>query len=152
MLIGSILLVLGSGGLREIERGLARRARHRVAVLRTGRKRAKEGVLYPLTKLLLLRGLVPRIAHRPAALHDPRLESSERPADATLRDPEAEDRGAVDGVLLRVAHQFERDGPRPRDGYEREAPLVEDRLRRGILLLGRGVEDRIVCAALLAAR
>ena len=39
------------------------------------------------------------------------------------RDAQAKDRGAVDGVLLRVAHQFEHDGPWPRDGHEREAAL-----------------------------
>jgi hypothetical protein len=37
-------------------------------------------------------------------------------------------------------------------GHEREAPLVEDRLRLGVLLPGRGVEDRIVRATLLAAK
>ena len=119
---------------------------------RTRRESSKKGVLYPLTKLLLLRGLITRVAHRPATLHDPRLESGERPTDAALRDAEAENRGAVDGVLLRVANQFESDGPRPRDGYERETTLVEDRLRRGILVLRRSVEDRIVRAVVLAAR
>ena len=74
-----------------------------------------------------------------------------RPADAALRDAKAEHRGAVGRVLLRVTHQFERDGPGPRNGDEGETPLVEDGLRHGILVLGRGVEDRIVGASLLAA-
>ena len=43
--------------LREIERGLARRPRHRHAV-RSRWERAIESILYALTELLLLRGLV----------------------------------------------------------------------------------------------
>ena len=96
--------------------------------------------------------MIPGIAHRPAPLHDPLLESCERPADAALRDAEAEYRGTVRWVLLRVAHQFERDGPGPRDGDEGEAALAEDGLRHRILVLGRGVVDRIVFESLLAAR
>jgi hypothetical protein len=69
-----------------------------------------------------------------------------------LRDARAKVHGAVEGVLLRVAHQFESDDPRPRDGYEREDPLTEDHPRRSILMSNQGVEDRIVCAALLAAK
>ena len=137
--------------LREIERGLARRPRDWHAVRSRG-ERAIEGVLYALTELLLLRGLVPGIAHRPTTLHDPLLESSERPADAALRDAEAKHGGAVGGVLLLVAHQFERDGPRPGNGDEGETALAEDRLRHGVLVLRRGVEDRIVFASSLAAR
>jgi len=119
--------------------------------MRSRRERAIDGILYALTELLLLRGLISRITHRPATLHDPLLESSERPADSALRDAEAEHRGAVGWVLLRVAYQFERDGPGPRDGDEGETPLVEDGLRHGVLMLRRGVEDRIVGASLLAA-
>jgi len=84
--------------------------------MRSRGERATEGVLYARTELLLLRGLIPGIAHRPTTLHDPLLEASERPADAALRDAETEHRSAVGRVLLRVAHQFERDGPGPRDG------------------------------------
>ena len=138
-------------GLREIERGLARRPSHRPAV-RLGRKRAIESVLYALTQLLLLRELVPGITHRRATLHDPLLETGERPADAALRDAEAQDRRAVVRVLLHVAHQFEGDGPRPRDGDEGETALAEYHLRLRVLVVRRGVEDRIVCASLLAAK
>ena len=119
--------------------------------MRSRRERPIKGILYTLTELLLLRGLVSRISHRPTTLHDPLLETSERPADAALRDAEAEHGGAVGRVLLGVAYQFERDGPGPRDGDEGETPLVEDGLRHSILVLGRGVEDRIVGASLLAA-
>jgi hypothetical protein len=50
-----------------------------------------EGILYTLTELLLLRELVPHIAHRPATLHDLLLSLSERPADtATPRRCTAE--------------------------------------------------------------
>ena len=83
-------------------------------------------------ELVPLRGLMACIAHQPAALHDPQLESSKLPAEAASRDIQAKERGAVDGVLLRVAHQFEHDGTRPWDGYEREASRVKDRLWRGI--------------------
>jgi hypothetical protein len=69
-----------------------------------------------------------------------------------LRDTEAQHRRAVVRVLLRVAHQFERDGPRPRDGDEGEAALAEYRLRLRVLALRRGIGDRIVCASLLAAK
>ena len=119
--------------------------------MRSRRERAIDGILYALTELLLLRGLVARISHRPTTLHDPLLESSERPADSALRDAEAEHGGAVGRVLLRVAHQFERDGPGPRNGDEGETALAENGLRHCILVLGRGVEDRIVGASLLAA-
>jgi len=137
--------------LREIERGLARRPRHGHAV-RSRRERATEGVLYALTELLLLRGLIPGIAHRPTTLHDPLLKASERPADPALRDAETENSGAVGRVLLRVAHQFERDGPGPRDGDEGETALAEDGLWHRILVLGRGVVDRVVFESLLAAK
>ena len=68
-----------------------------------------------------------------------------------MRDAKAENRGAVGRVLLRVAHQFERDGPGPRNGDEGETALAEDGLRHSILVVGRGAEDRIICASLLAA-
>ena len=103
--------------LREIERGLTRRPRHGHAV-RSGWERAIEGVLYALTEPLLVRGLVAGIAHRPATLHDQLLESGERPVDAALRDTKVWNSGTVGRVLLCVAHQFERDGPGPRDGDE----------------------------------
>ena len=61
---------------REIEQGLAHRPCHMHAV-RPRRKRPIEGVLYGLTELLPLRELLPDISHRPAALHDPLLETSE---------------------------------------------------------------------------
>ena len=105
--------------LREIERGLALHPRDWHAV-RSKWERAIEAVLYALMELLLLWRLVPGISHRPATLHDPLLESGERPADAALRDAEAEHGGAVGRILLRVAHQFERDGPAPRNGDKGE--------------------------------
>jgi len=117
--------------------------------VRSRRERAIEGLLYALPELLLLRGLVPRVAHWPTAFHDPLLESGERPADAALRDDEAENGGAVGRVLLRIAHQFERDGPGPGNGDEGETPLAEDGLRHRILVLRRGVVDRIVFESLL---
>lgn len=67
--------------------------------------------MYALTELLLLRGLVSRTAHRPETLHDPLLESSETPADGALRDAEAKHNSPVSRALVRVAHQFERNGP-----------------------------------------
>ena len=85
-------------------------------------------ILYQLMELVPLWGLMAHIAHQPAALHDPQLESSKLPAEAALHDIQAKERGAVDGVLLRVAHQFEHDGTRPWDGYEHEALHVKDRL------------------------
>ena len=54
-----------------------------------------------------------------------------RPNSAT-----AEHHGAVGWVLLRVAYQFERDGPGPQDGDKGKTPLAEDGLRHGILVLG----------------
>ena len=111
--------------LREVERGIARRPCHG-HVVRSKRERAIEGVLYALTELLPLRGLIPGVSHRPATLHDPLLEASERPADAALRDAEAEHGGAVGRILLRVAHQFERDGPGLRNGDEGETALAKD--------------------------
>ena len=41
-------------------------------------------------------------------------------------------RGATGGVLLWVAHQFERDGLWPGNSGEGETALVEDRLRHNI--------------------
>ena len=116
-----------------------------------GGKHAIEGILYALTEMLLLRRLVRSIAHRPTTLHDPLLESSERPPDAALRDAETENHSAVGRVLLHIAHQFERDGPGPRNGDKGETALVEGGLQHSILVLGRGIEDRIVSASLLAA-
>jgi len=52
-------------------------------------------------------------------------------------------------VLLLVAHQFQRHCPRPRNGDEREAAPVEDRLGLGSLRSGGGVEDGIIDTALL---
>ena len=98
-----------------------------------------------------LRGLVAGIAHRPTALHDPLLEASEGPANPALRKAEAEHRGAVDGVLLRVAHEFERDRPRPRDGDEREPALVEYRLRDRVLGPRGRVINRVIRPAELTA-
>ena len=63
------------------------------------------GILYTLTELPLLRGLVPHIPHRQATLHGRLLSSS------GYRDAEAEHRRTVGDVLLCVAHQLERDGP-----------------------------------------
>jgi len=74
------------------------------------------------------------------------------PADAALGDAETENSGAVGRVLLRVAHQFEGDGPWPGNGDEGEAPLAEDGLWHRILVLRRGVVDRIVFESLLAAK
>ena len=68
------------------------------------------------------------------------------------RDAEAKHRGAVGGVLLCVAHQFERDGPWLGNIDDGVTTLVEDRLRHSMLVLGQGVENRIVFASLLAAR
>ena len=129
--------------LREIEGDLARLPCHRPAV-RLGRKRAIEGVLNALPELLLLRELVPGISHRPATLHDPLLETGECPADAALRNTEADHRRAVDRVLLCIAYEFEGDGPRPWNGDEGETALAEDDLRLRVLVLRRGIEDRIV--------
>jgi len=77
--------VLGGYPPRAIQGGLARRVRHR-HTSRPRRKRPIEHILYALPKLLLLQGLEARIAHRRAALHDPLLEPSERPVDATLHN------------------------------------------------------------------
>ena len=79
------------------------------------------------------------------------MSHSLRPADAALRNAEAEHRGSVDQVLLRVAPKFEGEVPRPRDGDEGETALAEDDLRLHDLVLRRDVEDRVVCASLLAA-
>jgi len=61
-------------------------------------------------------------------------------------------RGPVGGVRLCVAHQFERDGLWPGNSDEGETALVEGHLRYSILVLRRGVEDRIAVESLLAAR
>jgi hypothetical protein len=51
-----------------------------------------------------------------------------------LRNVEAGNNDVVNGALLRVvAHQFERDSPRPGNGGEGEAAFAEERLRRSIL-------------------
>ena len=73
------------------------------------------------------------------------------PADIASRDTKAEHRGAVGRVMFHIAHQFERDGPGPQNGDKGETALVEGGLQHRILVLGRGVEDRIVSASLLAA-
>ena len=109
-------------------RYLARRARHR-HTLQPGRKHAIERIVYAMAKLLLLQGPEAIITHLWAALHDPLLERSERPADAALHDAETQHRSTVHRVLLRVACELERDCPRPRHRDEREATFVEDRLR-----------------------
>jgi hypothetical protein len=113
--------------------------------------RTYDGILYVLTLLLLLRELVLSISHGSVALHDPLLETSERPVDAALRDAEAQHH-AVDWFLVRVAHEFEGDSSGPRDGDEAEAALAEDGLRLRVLVLRRCVEHRVVSASLLAAR
>jgi len=141
--------VLGGYPGREIQRDLARRARHR-HTLRPRRKRAIERVLYTLAKLLLLQGLEGGITHRRAALHDPLLEPSERPADATLHDAETQHRNTVHRVLLRVTYELERDHPRPRHRNEREATFVEDRLRICASAIRRREEDRVVYVPLWA--
>ena len=69
-------------------------------------KRTVEDILYALTELLLLRGQVSRVPHRPVTLHDPLLESSEYLANVALRNAEAGNNIAVCGDLLRVAHQL----------------------------------------------
>ena len=79
-------------------------------------------------------------------------KTSEHPADAALLDAEARHRRAVDRVLLRVAHEFEGNCPRPQDSGEDETALAEDGLRQHVLLLRGGVRDRVVRASLLAAR
>ncbi len=56
-------------------------------------------------------GLLAGVHHQPAAPRDPLLEAGEALADAALRDTEVEHHGAVDRVLLRVAHELERDRP-----------------------------------------
>ena len=134
-----------------MKRGLARRLFHRHTA-RLGWKRAIESVLNALTQLLLLRELVPSISHRPASLHDPLLETSKHPADAAVRNAEAQHRRAVDRVLRRVAHEFEVDGTRPQDSDEGETPQAEDGLRLYDLVLRRDVEDRVVPVSLLAAK
>jgi len=135
---------------REIQRDLARRARHR-RTLRPRRKRAIERVLYTLAKLLPLQGMETGITHGRATLHDPLLESSERPADATLHDAETQHRSTVHRVLLRVTYELEGDCPRPRHRDEREATFVEDRLRNCASAIRRREEDRVVYAPLWAA-
>lgn len=112
-------------------------------------KRAGERILYPLTELRTLRGLVAGIPHRPAAFHNPLFETGDGPVNTALRKAEAEDRSAVDGILLRVAHELQRYGPRPGDGDEREPPLAEDRLRDRILRPRRRVEYGVVRPAKL---
>ena len=82
--------------------------------------------------------------------HDPLLEASERPGDAALCDAEAKHRCAVGTTLLRIAHQFERDGQRPGNCVKGETVLVEDGLTHSILMRHRGMEDRIVCVCMSA--
>jgi len=135
---------------REIQRDIARRARRRYT-LRPRRKRAIERILYALAKLLLLHGLEASITHRRAAFHDPLLEPSERPADATLYDAETQHRSTVHRVLLRVTCELERDRPRPRHRDEHEATFVEDRLRICAAAIRRGEEDRVIYVPLWAA-
>src|SRR5712691_3813469 len=141
--------VLGWYPGREIQRDLARRARHR-HTLQPRRKRAIERILYALAKLLLLQGLEAGITHRRAALRDPLLEPTKRPADATLHDAETQHRSTVYRVLLRVTCELERDRPRPRHRDEREATFVEDRLRSCAEAIRRREEDRVVYAPLWA--
>lgn len=115
------------------------------------RKRAGERVLYPLLELCLLWRLVAGVSHGPAALADPLLHAGLRPADAALREAEAEHGSAVDRVLLRVAHELEGDRPRPGNGDEHEPALVEDRLRRRVLWPHGIVIDRIIRVTFVAA-
>lgn len=61
------------------------------------------------------------MTHRTGALHEPLLESDERPADAASHDAGEKHRSEVCPVLLRVAYELERDGPRPGNSDEREA-------------------------------
>ena len=96
-------------------------------------KRRVEDILYALTELLLLRGQVSRVPHRPVMLHDPLLES----ADAALRNAEAGNNSAVHGVLLHVAHQFERDDPQSEKGDKGETALTEDGLQHGTSMCRR---------------
>jgi len=114
-----------------------------VRALWTRRKRASDSILYALAELRLLRGLIVAISHRPATIRDPLLEACDCPADAALGNAEADDRRTVVRVLLLVAHQFQRDcpRPRPRNGDEREAVYVENRLGLDVLRPGGGVED-----------
>src|SRR5260221_3414308 len=101
--------VLGRYPRREIQWDLPRRVRHR-HTLQPRRKRAIERILYALAKLLLLQGLEAGITHRRAALHDPLLEPSERPADVTLHGAaETQHRRTVHLVLLRLTGQLERE-------------------------------------------
>ena len=58
--------------------------------------------------------------------------------------PRRSNPGAIDRILLHVAHELEDDGSRPRNGDEGETALAEDGLGHCILVLRRGVEDRIV--------
>ena len=48
-------------------------------------------------------------------------------------------------VMLGVGYKLERDDPRPGNSNEREAALIEYSLRHSILVLDRGVGNRIVC-------
>jgi len=114
-------------------------------------ERMIEGILYALTELLLLWGLVAHISYWPATLHGPLLKSSKRPVDAMLHNAEVEHHGAVGWVLLRVVYQFEHDGPGLWDGNEGKTLLAEDGLWHSILVLGQGIENQIVCVSLLAA-
>lgn len=71
------------------------------------------------------------MAHRTTVLHKPLLEFDERLGDAASHDAEAK-HCEVRRFLLRVAYELERDGPRPENGDEREAALVEHRPRCSI--------------------
>ena len=80
--------------------------------------------MYALPNLLLLQDVETGIAHWSATLHNPPLESS----GCRIARRRGEAGRALGGVLLRVAHQFEPDGPRPGNG-EGETALAEDGLR-----------------------
>jgi hypothetical protein len=73
------------------------------------------------------------------------LGSDERLADAASHDAESKRRSKVREVMLRVAYQLDRDGPRPGNSDERKATLIEYSLRHSILVLDRGTGNRIVC-------
>jgi len=124
------------------------RGRGQVRTQQTRWERASDSILYTLAELRLLRWLVVVIPHQPAAIRDPLLEAGDRPADATLRKAKADNCRAVIWVLLLVAHQLQRHCPRPRNGYECEAPRAEDCLGLGVLRVGGCVDDGIVGTAL----
>ena len=71
--------LVDSHQIREMWRGLARRPHHRHTV-RSRRKRAIEGIMYALAKLLHLHKLqrVARMTHRTTALRGSLLESDVR--------------------------------------------------------------------------